>query len=285
MPQRKPAPGPFGRSYQAGDVYSFRTLRHPRSEGKETGRYAALKILGKQRYGVCFVVLDGTYSSHPTIDEVRHGPWLRHTRFSGSGEPAVCSAPEHFENDLEDIRYLGSVALSLHDSELRDACNCIGTWSSAGVYAEAEWRWRNDRAAYEADVKREENAARARQIAERERYETRLKSLTWEILLDETPFARWIEHPPFPPPEFVNAARDRIHSTILDLRELGQKPKKSQVRAALKTCVEWFNAMDEKFGNPIETDEREDICTVLEELAFVAKQKTLAQEIHDWRTW
>jgi hypothetical protein len=35
----------------------------------------------------------------------------------------------------------------------------------------------------------------------------------------------------------------------------------------------------------IETEEREDICAALEELAFVARQKGLVAEIDEWRDW
>jgi hypothetical protein len=34
-----------------------------------------------------------------------------------------------------------------------------------------------------------------------------------------------------------------------------------------------------------ETEEREDICQVLEEMAHVARQKALVEEIDAWRTW
>jgi hypothetical protein len=58
---------------------------------------------------------------------------------------------------------------------------------------------------------------------------------------------------------------------ILELQALGPKPKKAQVRATLKSGVEWFNAKDAEFHGVIETEEREDICLLLEELAFVAR--------------
>lgn len=105
------------------------------------------------------------------------------------------------------------------------------------------------------------------------------------MLLAEQSFARWDTHPPFPPPEFVAAARDRIRAAVLELRALGQKSKKPQVRAVLKACVEWFNAKDREFGEVIETEEREDICAVLEELAFVARQRSLVDEMEAWRNW
>jgi len=104
-------------------------------------------------------------------------------------------------------------------------------------------------------------------------------------LLEEQPLSRWNEHPPFPPPEFVAAARDRIRSTILMLQALGPQPKKGPVRAALKACVEWFNAKDAEFGGVIETEEREDICAALEELATVARHRSLMREVDEWREW
>jgi C4-dicarboxylate-specific signal transduction histidine kinase len=135
------------------------------------------------------------------------------------------------------------------------------------------------------EVERAHRARDARLAAERERYNKRLKTLTWEQLLNEQRFSRWNVHPPFPPPAFVAAARDRIHSTILELQALGPKPTKAQVRAKLKACVEWFNVKDVEFGQVIETEEREDICEVLGELAFVARHRSLVNEIDDWRTW
>lgn len=38
----------------------------------------------------------------------------------------------------------------------------------------------------------------------------------------------------------------------------------------LKACVEWFNEADERAGSVIETEEREDILSTLEEMAHVA---------------
>ena len=49
--------------------------------------------------------------------------------------------------------------------------------------------------------------------------------------------------------------------------------------------MEWFNRADEQAGGVIETEEREDICAVLEEMAYVARQKSLVDEIGEWRAW
>jgi hypothetical protein len=69
------------------------------------------------------------------------------------------------------------------------------------------------------------------------------------------------------------------------LQALGPKPRKADVRSALKSCVEWFNNADERAGGVIETEEREDICAVLEEMAHVARQRGLVEEIGSWRDW
>jgi hypothetical protein len=280
---RKPkSPRSMDHHYQAGDVYSFRTSPLSEFGPQDTGRYAALKVLGVKDGGVYYVILDGVFDHHPTPSEVSRLPWLNNTRPGRPGPACRCSDLE-WQNDLCEFRYVGSVTLSEADVELMGRCRAHGLWS--GADAEREWRWRNDRAAYEQEVEAYRQARDARFAAERERYEKRLKTLTWEVLLAEQPFSRWDTHPPFPPPEFVAAARDRVRSAMLELQSLGSKPRKPQVRAVLKTCIEWFNAKDIEFGGVIETEEREDICAVLEELAFVARQRTLVDEIEGWRHW
>ena len=69
------------------------------------------------------------------------------------------------------------------------------------------------------------------------------------------------------------------------LQALGAKPKKTEARKILKRCVEWFNAADTAHGDVIETEEREDIHAVLEEMMHVARHPALAEEIENWRTW
>lgn len=82
-----------------------------------------------------------------------------------------------------------------------------------------------------------------------------------------------------------NAARAVIGSACDALKELGPRPRRPDARAVLKKTVIWFNEADEKAGGVIETEEREDICTVLEEMAYVARQKALVEEIDEWREW
>ena len=277
--------GPSGRGFKAGDIYSFRTSPTCEFSPKETGRYAAIKVLGVKDKTAVYVVLDGVFGHHAEHAEITGLAWLHSTRFLHRGNPACHHVPLDWENDLADFHYVGTVDVTLQEKELMSSCRSYGSWGTANSEAEGEWRWRNDRAAYEAEVGLEKQAREAREAAARERYQLRLKGLTWEMLLEEQTFPRWQEHPSFPPAAFVTAARDRVRLLILELQALGAKPKKAQVCAALKNCVEWFNAKDAEFGGVIETEEREDICALLEEFAFVARQQSLVEEIDAWRDW
>jgi hypothetical protein len=229
--------------------------------------------------------LDGVFSAHPHLEQVAGLPWLKKARFSYRGEPACGIADLNWKNDLDDFRILGNCQLKKEDLELMSVCRAHGPLSAASTHAEGEWRWRNDRPAFTHEMQLHRQARDARIAAEHKRYEERLKTLTWEKLLEEQPFSRWNEHPPFPPPDFTNAARDHVRSVILKLQGLGPKPRKAEVRTLLKACVEWFNAKDREYGGVIETEEREDITAILEELAFVARQRSLVDEIEGWRNW
>ena len=76
-----------------------------------------------------------------------------------------------------------------------------------------------------------------------------------------------------------------IRSACDALEKLGPKPRRADVRAILRKTVIWFNEADAAAGGVIETEEREDICAVLEEMAHVARQKVLVEEIDEWREW
>jgi hypothetical protein len=273
------------RDYRAGNVYSFRTSPATEESRKETGRYAALKVLGEKIGLLCFVVLDGVFDHHPDLSDVSNLAHLKNSRFAHKGDPACCCVRRDWENNLEDFRYVGSVALTKEDGDVLAACRSIAPWTTASSHAEGEWRWRNDRPVYKQEVERSEKAREAQRSANRDQRNELLKTLTWEALLSEQPFSRWNQHPPFPPPEFVTAANERMLSAIHELRALGRKPKKAQARATIKALVEWFNEKDAEFGQVIETEEREDIYRILQALATVAGHASLVDEIDEWRLW
>lgn len=285
MTPESPQQSPTDAKYVAGDIYSFRTSPLTEFSPSETGRYAALKIIGRKNGIIYFVVLNGVFDSHPELAQVCELPWLMNSRFATRGEPAWSGTPEDWDNDLDDFRYVGTVDLSPEDVQLLTGFERYGTWLAASSNAEGEWRWRNDRAACVEEVAYSDRVRDEKMAADLARYETRLKGLTWEKMLEEQPFPRWDEHPPFPHPDFVALARDKTRSTILELQAMGPRPKKAQVRTTLRALVEWFNVTDTQFGEVIFTEEREDICLILEELAAVAKHRSVFDELHAWRTW
>ena len=130
-----------------------------------------------------------------------------------------------------------------------------------------------NRPAYEEDVRHKHEAFPARIVADREGLKTRLRTLISQATFAGRPFSRWDSHPPFPPPEFVTAAREQIHFAARALKARGPKPKRAEVRTILKSCVEWCNAKAAEFGDVIETEEREDICAALEVLAMSSGQE------------
>jgi hypothetical protein len=70
-----------------------------------------------------------------------------------------------------------------------------------------------------------------------------------------------------------------------ELSALAPKPRKPAARAIFKRCVAWFNHADHRIGGMIGTAERDDIRAALAEMARLAGQKRLLEEIDGWRDW
>lgn len=286
--------GDAAESPAAGEIYAFRTAPFSSFAAPATGRYAAFKILGVEEGLVAVAALDDAWPARPTLAEVRSAPMLREHRFSFDGCLAVFAV--HYErwqpeDALDQAMLIGRQRLTAAEREQADAVRnralgvSYSTLHAVSYAAEGEWRWAHDRDALvaENEAKREQEAVeRARREA---RYNRRLKDLTFDQLLSETPFENWTPSPPFPPAAFTQAAREALHDACRELAALGPKPRKPAVRAVLRKTVEWFNRADEDAGHVIETEEREDICMALEEIAFAARQPTLAAEIDEWREW
>jgi len=276
-----------------GDVYAFQTAPLNEFASPETNRYAAFKIIGVNDQHLAIAVLDGVWDRLPRLIEVSKARVLRQHRFAHTGRTAAFGVQTAWwkPGDLKAIVLIGRVQLTAEESGLGgDIISfAVGTshatLNAVNSTAEGEWRWANDREALIAEHEKTRARDAAIRAAEEERYRTRLSKLTWDQLLSETPFERWSPSPPFPPANFTQSARQTIHAACRDLSALGPKPKKAQVRAVLKGCVEWFNKADAEAGSVIETEEREDIFAALEEMAFVARQKALVEEIDAWRDW
>jgi hypothetical protein len=277
----------------AGDIYSFRTSPLSEFASPETGRYAAFKVLGANENFVAIAVLDGIWSAPPSLNAADEASVLHERRFAHTGSTAAFGVSVNWwtPSDLDSLSLLGRVRLPPVETAMGG--KIIGfevgygysTLHAANRAAEGEWRWEHDRDALILEAKKEKAKAAAEHEAKEERYRTRLKDLTWERLLAETPFERWSPSPPFPPADFTAGARETIRNACRELRGLGQRPPKAKVRTILRHCVEWFNEADKAAEGVIETEEREDICAMLEEMAFLAKQKRLVEEIDGWREW
>jgi hypothetical protein len=288
------APESSPTSLSPGQAYAFQTRPYSEFGPPETGRFAAIKILGLDDSHVIVAVLDGVWPHVPTAKEIRAASILSEYRFAHTGQPAVFGVNREWwrpESDLDRFSFVGTLPVSRAEQPFVDAIGSyapgsrFSTLRAANHAAEGEWRWANDRDAFVIEVEKKNAKNAAERKAQEERYRTRLSKLTWEQLQSETPFERWTPSPPFPPEEFTNAARATIRSAYDALKELGPKPRRADVRAILKKTAIWFNKADEKAGGVIETEEREDVFAVLEEMAHVARQKALVDEIDEWREW
>ena len=276
---------------EPGSVFGFATTPlFPSSP--PTGRFGALVVLGYNADLVVIGVLDGVWTAMPTLAEVTGRKLMRHSRFESGKKPVAFGFDRKWTVELKELTLLG--VLPLDDEQRRIADRYLGdnfigrTYSvpeTADSEVEGEWRWVNDREAYLAELAAEQERREREYAAAQERYETRLKDLTWEHLLAETPFERWNESPPFPSAEFRDAAAERVRETYRELAALGPKPRRADVRKALKSLLEWIKKADADAGLVLETEERDDIYLLLEEITHVARQPALLPEMEPWYTW
>lgn len=275
-----------------GSAFGFRTSPLYPDSQQETGRFAAVTVLARPPELIVLGVLDGIWDRVPTLCEVRDRPVLNRSRFSFRRSPAVFATDSTYAPDLRDLTLLGVLPLTDEQSRFAESYasdRAVGrsysTSTMADRDAEGEWRWAHDRESLLQEQAREDARRRLEQEAAAERYRTRLSGLTWQQLLAEDPFARWSPSPPFPPEGFRRAATTRVHETYRALQVLGDKPRKVAVRRELKSLVRWINNADAEAGYVIETEEREDICRVLDEITHVARQPSLMSEVDAWRDW
>lgn len=275
-----------------GSIYGFKTNPLCDHSEPDTRRFAALKILGSNSQVLVIGVLDGIFDALPTAEQVRGLEVLRQNRFNFSDAYSAFGVTQGWHDEcLPQLTFLTQVHVNREERRIADKTlafsvgSRFGAPSAASRDAEGEWRWNHDRDALVAEQAHAVSLAKEKQREAEERYELRLRNLTWDQLIAETPLPNWTGRSPYPSEEFTKNARAKLIETMRTLQASGAKPPRKLVRAKLKQCVEWFNAADEAENGAIETDEREDICLALEEIAFVARQKTLWDEIDDWRTW
>jgi hypothetical protein len=285
--------GAVDASPESGKLYSFETAPYTEFSSSQTGRYAAFKLLGVSKDYYVLAVLDGTWDRPPTLQQAARCAILEEHRFAHTGRPAVFGVNTDWwdPNALKCLTPLGMSGISKFEKELASNVLALGvgsrfsTMNAANYAAEGEWRWTHDHDALAVEVELDSAKKAEKRAAAERRYQERLSKLSFEQLLTETPLPRWAGVSPYPPAEFTAAARAKLHEATRALMALGPKPRKVWVRKVLKETVEWFNEADRAADGVIETEEREDICGALEELAFAAKQRALFGEIDNWREW
>lgn len=277
---------------EAGTIFGFGTTPLFPDSPPETGRYGALVVLGHDKDLIAVGVLDGVWASMPALADAAGRPLLRRNRFASRNEPVAFGSAPDWTVELRELTRLGDAPLD--DEQQRIAARYLGgkmlgrsftPASAAASEVEGEWRWANDRDALVRELELDQERRAREQAAAQERYETRLKGLTWEQLLSETPFARWDPSPPFPPADFRDAAAERVRETLRDLQALGPKPRKAEVRKAVSSLLRRLKDQDAAAGFVLDTEERDDIHLLLEEIAHVAGHPSLLGELEDWYTW
>lgn len=281
LTRRKKSDRPFA----VGDFYSFRTASPYGYPAPDRARYGAFRIIGIEPAAyVATLALDGVFDHPPALAEVAGLPPAPRNR---DHQPDVLLVSFHTVDGRLDLTWLGTEPLAAAERSLYAGRlgTHYGPWVFIASGAETRWRLKNDPIGLKADEERADAARLAADVADAERYRAWRNRLSWDVLLAEKHFARWSRSPPFPPTAFTTAARDTINRTIRTIADLGPKPAKAAVRAALKECVEWFNVEAARAGDVVETEEREDILMVLANICFVARQRSLNAEIDEWRAW
>lgn len=277
-----------------GTVITFHTAPFTRFSPEETGRWAAFRVIGATPAMIAVLVLDGIWTAPPTLADAAACGILCEHRFSLRQEPAIFGLrpPDWKLADLCEHVLLGTAPLSTQERAHAEAIACYGigarygtSLDSASIAAEGEWRWAHDRGALRDEVARELAAEKTEAAAARARQAARTAGLTWDRLRAETPLAGWDAATMDLPPAFVAGARRTLLQTCTELATLAPKPRKPAARAIFKRCVAWFNHADHRIGSMIGTAKRDDIRAALAEMALLAGQKRLLEEIDGWRDW
>ena len=188
-----------------GAIFSFKTAPFFNSSSADTGRYATFKILGIDSQFVALAVLNGIWPQQPSFKLASACAILVENRFAFTGRPAIFGVNRKWfepEEDLLNVKFLGRAELSNSERLFADrvAQMDVGVSYSGLNFvnsaAEGEWRWQNDRIALEEERSKHMLKVEIERKAVEERYSKRLKHLTWEKLLSETPFEGWHPSPP-----------------------------------------------------------------------------------------
>lgn len=82
-----------------------------------------------------------------------------------------------------------------------------------------------------------------------------------------------------------SACQKIIQSFVQSLDKTPKPLDQKLVSQELKKCVTRLNEIDSQGKNFIETEEREDLCEILEEVLGAAKFPYLMGKVEDWKNW
>jgi hypothetical protein len=262
-----------------GNYYAFQTPAYTGTG--PTGRYGVFQVVHVRKDWILIAVLDGVWNRVPSFWQAIRRPILKQKSTpSGKESWAFVNVPTKgkFSGGLGELYLLGNLGVRNRDLDHIRLDGTFCSLATAGLMVEIKWRRQHDPERLDDEIAERTAQERTQREQAEERLRTRLRGLTWDQLLAEAPFAGWTL-------PFAADARIIIHEACRELQALGPKPRRPQVRVVLKRCVEWFNDADREAGGVIETVEREEIHTILEEMAYVSRQKMLVDEIETWRTW
>ena len=77
----------------------------------------------------------------------------------------------------------------------------------------------------------------------------------------------------------------RVHQTCRVLEQLDRRPRRSELRGEVLDLVTWFNEADDRAGWVIETEEREDVHRVLEDICHAGRHPGVLDEALQAATW
>lgn len=282
-----PAPDLFA---DRGSVLSFRTVPLHAVSPEATGRYGAAVVIGRTARLVVLLPLAEVWAEPPSPAEAAVAAAITRGKGGRTGTAVVITIFRGSAARLPELTLLGRreitdveerLAQPLLTAEARRVVH--GTAKELSDEIEQRWRWRHEPQQMRNE-QRLEQERRERESAEREqRLRTRLRTLTFARLLEEPLLTDWDSSPPFPPASFRDAVVAHIRDTQRELAELGPKPRRPVVRAALVALARRIHETEAAAGEPyIETEEREGLSAVFEDLAYAAKQPALVDEIVDW---
>lgn len=180
-------------------------------------------------------------------------------------------------------RVIGSATPSSND-KVAETQN-FGHWLNLQQDALKQWCWEHDRDKLQGlnTVEAKEKVARRKiAVVLQSANDAEMKVMTLKKLAMYNFFPDWHD---FPPPKVIRASRAILKEHIDQLLSLGDSATKSKKTIILKSCVEAFNALNDKHNDFVDTDIREDIIVELGRLGRACGLGEIAKKIDNWRQW